>query len=88
MFKKNPKVEEAPLRDDLLLFNPESAKFFMLNPTMAFVWRRCGELQSYQALAENLAVEFDGVDEAAAAADVLSAVNELMSLGLLTVDAP
>jgi hypothetical protein len=88
MFKKNPKVEEAPLRDDLLLFNPESAKFFMLNPTMAFVWRRCGELQSYQALAQTLAEEFDGVDGATASADVMTAVRELVSLGLLDVDAP
>lgn len=83
MLRRNPKVEEAPLQNELMLFHPESSQFFVLNPTMAFIWRRCEELQSLDALIDSLSTEFDGVDRAVAAADVRKACDELMSHGLV-----
>src|SRR5262245_61416944 len=38
---RNPGIEEAPLQEELMLFDPKSGRFYMLNPTMAFLWKRC-----------------------------------------------
>jgi hypothetical protein len=83
MLTRNPKVEEAPLQNDLMLFHPESSQFYVLNPTMAFIWRRCEALQSVDTLIEGLTEEFEGVDPAVAAEDVRKACEELISAGLV-----
>ena len=83
VLRRNPKVEEAPLQGELMLFDPETPRFFVLNRTMAFVWRRCDGQHTLARLVEKLAEEFDGVDAAAAAADLLKAIEELIALGLL-----
>jgi hypothetical protein len=83
MLKRNPKVEEAPLQNDLMLFHPDSSQFYVLNPTMAFIWRRCESLQSVETLIEDLTEAFEGVDRAVAAEDVRNACQELISRGLV-----
>ena len=87
MFTQNPRIEEAPLQGELMLFDPDSARFYVLNRTMAFVWRRCDGSHSPEAMLEGLRQEFADVDAAAAAADLRAALGELVSLGLV-VDSP
>ncbi len=87
MYLRNPKIEEAPLQGELMLFNPESSQFYVLNATMALIWRRCETAQSAEGMIERLAEEFDGVDHSTATQDVDRAVAELKDLGLL-IDAP
>lgn len=83
MLNKNPRIEEAPLQDDLMLFNPESSQFYVLNATMASIWRRCDGSHSVESMVEGLSAEFDGVDHEAAASDVRDACQELISHGLV-----
>lgn len=85
--KRNPRIEEAPLQGELMLFDPETSRFFVLNRTMAFVWRHCDGELAWSRLAEGLAEEFSGVPRAAAEADLRRAVEELRGLGLV-FDAP
>lgn len=81
--RRNPKIEEAPLQGELMLFDPASSRFFVLNRTMAYVWRRCeGEL-TWRGLVDGLAAEFSGVEPQAAEADLRRAVDELLGLGLV-----
>lgn len=82
-YSRNPKVEEAPLQGELMLFDPEGSKFYVLNRTMAFVWHRCDGAETLAGLLESLRGEFEGVDPVAAEADLHKALGELVSLGLV-----
>lgn len=86
LLRRTTKVEEAPLQRELLLFDPVSSRFYLLNQTMAFVWRH-GEGKSSDALAAELAVAFDGAEENVVREDVQRAVADLESLGLVRLDA-
>ena len=77
-------MEEAPLQGELMLFDPATSRFFVLNRTMSFVWRRCDGEHTLQAMVGELASEFDGVDAGIAEQDLRSAIGELDSLGLLS----
>ena len=83
MFQRNSQVEEAPLQSELMLYNPSTAQFYMLNPTMAHIWRSCESAQPIDALVSAVVDSFDGADGAAVETDVRQAVAELVSLGLL-----
>jgi hypothetical protein len=83
VYTQNPKVEEAPLQGELMLFDPETSKFYVLNRTMAFVWRRCDGSHTPEAMLEGLRQEFAEVEPAHAEADLRAALAELVSLGLV-----
>ncbi len=83
VLRRNPKVEEAPLSGELMLFEPATSRFFVLNRTMAFVWSRCDGGSTVDALLDELEDGFEGVDRAAAQADLARAVEELRSYGLV-----
>jgi hypothetical protein len=82
--RRNPAVEEAPLQSELMLFDPATSRFFVLNRTMAYVWKRCDSDATLDALVGALGEEFDGVDADAARGDVERALDELISAGLVT----
>jgi hypothetical protein len=84
--RRNPKIEEAPLHGELMLFDGSDAKFFVLNQTMAFLWRHCDGSTRFADVVEGLCREFSEVEPAAAEADLRKALEELVSLGLV-VDA-
>ena len=83
VFTRNPKIEEAPLQGELMLFDPESSKFYVLNRTMTFVWRRCDGAHNAESMLAGLQREFAEVEPAAAEADLRGALAELVSLGLV-----
>lgn len=86
MFQRNPKVEEAPLQSELMLFNPSSSQFYLLNSTMAYIWKNCAD-QNTEALIEGMTASFDGIDTGAAEAGVRQAIADLIVAGLV-VDEP
>ncbi len=85
--RRNPQVEEAPLQGELMIFDPASSRFFVLNRTMTFVWRRCDGAHGVKEMAAELRSEFSEVDRATAEGDLKKALGELASLGLV-VDLP
>ena len=84
--RRNPKIEEAPLQGELMLFDGGAAKFFVLNQTMAYLWRHCDGTKRLSDVAQGLCAEFAEVEPAAAESDLKKALEELVSLGLV-VDA-
>ena len=80
---RNPKIEEAPLECDLMLFDPANSKFYVLNRTMAFVWRECDGQKTVDAILERMTQNFRDVDRATASKDLGVAVEQLVSLGLV-----
>lgn len=81
--RRNPKIEEAPLQGELMLFDPTTSKFFVLNGTMAFLWRHCDGERDLVLILESLCAEFSGVDRAVAEADLRKAVEDLAGMQLL-----
>jgi hypothetical protein len=81
--RRNPAIEEAPLQGELMLFDPATSKFFVLNRTMAFLWRECDGQHTFEGLLGRLTEEFDGVDPTSSPEDVRQALVELTGLGLL-----
>lgn len=82
VFVRKPQVEEAPLSGELMLFDPSSSRFFVLNRTMAFIWQRCDGQHTVARMLEQLTQEFDGAQFGTAAADLERAIEELVSMGL------
>lgn len=85
--RRNPQVEEAPLQGELMIFDPQSSRFFVLNRTMTFVWRRCDGSRGVAEMVDELSNEFADVDRVTAEGDLKKALGELASLGLV-VDLP
>jgi hypothetical protein len=83
VFSRTPRIEEAPLSDELMLFDPQTSKFFVLNRTMAFVWRRCTGEHPVARMVEEITREFEGVELETAAAELDRAIEELVSMGLV-----
>jgi hypothetical protein len=84
--RKNPKIEEAPLHGELMLFDAATSKFFVLNRTMAFLWRHCDGGSSFSQVVGKLQEEFADVEPASAEADLTKALDDLVAMGLV-VDA-
>jgi hypothetical protein len=83
VLSRNPKIEEAPLQNELMLFDPVSAQFYVLNPTMAFLWRSCDGTEALPAIADRAVEAFEGSDPDKVRDDFAAAVAELQRLGLL-----
>jgi len=83
LFRRNPAIEEAPLQAELMLFNPETSKFYVLNSTMAFAWRQLESATSLQQIAAGVSETFGGVSPDSASADLHSAIDQLVALGLI-----
>jgi Coenzyme PQQ synthesis protein D (PqqD) len=83
---RNPKIEEAPLESDLMLFDPANSKFYVLNRTMAFVWRECDGQKTVGAILDRMTQSFRNVDAMSASKDLGIAVDQLVSLGLVQAE--
>jgi hypothetical protein len=80
---RNRAVEVAPMKDETVLFQPETSKFCLLNVTAAFVWNQLETPHAVPELAQKLCEHFDGVSSPKAVQDVEMIVNELLSLECL-----
>jgi coenzyme PQQ synthesis protein D (PqqD) len=83
ILRRNPQIEAAPLKDEMLLFNGNANKFFVMNVTAAFLWERLREPADVDALADALCTSFSGIAADRALADVRQAVKSMLDLGLL-----
>ena len=81
--RHNPDIEASELNGELLLFNGATNKFFVMNPTAAFVWERTKQRTSEQELAVGLCQSFTGTTEEQALVDVRETLKNMRELGLL-----
>jgi Coenzyme PQQ synthesis protein D (PqqD) len=84
VYRRNPKVEEAPLQGELMLFDPDRSKFFVLNPTMAVVWRGCDGQTTFEGMLDAIRASFSEADTAPVETEVRNALGQLIELGLAT----
>lgn len=81
-YQRRPTVEESPLQGDLMLFDPERNQFFVLNRSMAHVWRCCDGRHSLDRMVETAAGAFSGAEPATLQTDFSAALEQLVQLGL------
>jgi hypothetical protein len=82
-YERNPKVEEAPLQGEMMLFDPVSSQFFVLNRTMAFLWRHCEGGTTVEGMVRSLRDAFREADAASVESEVQEALGRMVELGLL-----
>lgn len=87
MYRRNSTIEEAPLQNEVMLYDPSSAQFFVLNSTMAFVWRHC-DGASMDDILHAMGDEFEGADDAILQNDLAEALSSLQKLGLVSEAGP
>lgn len=81
---RNPIVDVAPMKNESVLFQPQTNQFCLLNATATFIWNQLERPHSFSELAQTLCDQFDGVSAPEAIQDVERVVNELLSLNFLT----
>jgi hypothetical protein len=84
VFKRVASVEVAPLKDESVLFNPDTNRFCLLNGTMAFIWEQLAPGASAEQISSALEGSFSGISRADVRADVDMALAQLVDLGLAT----
>jgi hypothetical protein len=84
VYCRNAKLEEAPLGGDLMLFDPDKSQFFVLNSTMAYLWRNCDGAKSFERIVESVPDDFGETDAHPVATEMKAALDELIALGMVT----
>jgi len=82
-FRQNAGIEFAPLQDEVILFHAPSSKFCVLNRTSSFIWTQLKEPATSEEIALRLQDTFSEVNADEARIDVDSALQEMLTLGLI-----
>jgi hypothetical protein len=81
--RQNPEIEASELNGELLLFNGTTNKFFVMNPTAAFVWERTKQPIDEEGMASALLAHFNGTTKEGVLEDVKETLKHMQELGLL-----
>jgi hypothetical protein len=81
---RNPAVDVAPMKNECVLFQPQTNQFCLLNITATFIWNQLERSYAVSELAQTLCDHYDGVSSADAVRDVEQTVNNLLFLNCLT----
>ena len=82
-FQRNTQVEAAPLQEELLLFQPQTNVFCVLNRTASLLWTCLEQPTTVEQLVEELRQHFEGVAPAETRQDVQSTLQQMQSLELV-----
>jgi hypothetical protein len=80
---RNPAVDFTPMRNESVLFHPQTNQFCMLNISATYVWSLLEQPRTISELAEATCDRFEGVSVPQAVRDVEKTVNQLQSLSLV-----
>lgn len=81
--RQNPEIEASELNGELLLFDSNTNKFFVMNPTAAFVWERTKQPIDEEAMASAMLAHFNGTTKERVLEDVKETLKHMQELGLL-----
>lgn len=83
LLARNPAVEEAPLQKELMLFSPATGQFYVLNSSMAYLWKQCDGVSPLDGVVERAVREFSEADPDRVREEFGVAAAQLRELGLL-----
>ena len=85
LVSRNSQVDFAPMKNESVLFQPQTNQFCLLNMTATYVWSLLDQPRAVPDLAQAICDHFDGVGLPEAIRDVEQTIEELQSLSYLTL---
>ena len=83
-YQQRPSIEAAPLEDGMILLDPETNQFSVLNQTASAIWGRVAQPATHEEISAEIAAQFDEVTEADARSDVDAALRQMVERGLIS----
>ncbi len=83
-YQQNAAVEAAALQDEVILLDPDTNQFCILNQTASAIWSRVAQPATTEEIAAELSAQFAGITEATALDDVEETLRQMVDLKLVT----
>jgi hypothetical protein len=83
-YQQRATIEAAPLEDGMILLDPESNEFSVLNQTASAIWARVAQPATSDEIATEIAAQFAEVTAVAARSDVEAALRQMVERKLIT----
>jgi hypothetical protein len=83
-YQQRAAIEAAPLEDGMILLDPETNEFSVLNQTASAIWARVAQPATSDEIATEIAARFAEVTAAAARPDVEAALRQMVERKLIT----
>jgi hypothetical protein len=83
-YQQRAAIEAAPLEDGMILLDPETNEFSVLNQTASAIWARVAQPATSDEIAREIAARFAEVTAAAARSDVEEALRQMVERKLIT----
>ena len=81
-YQQIPTVEAAPLEDGMILLDPETNQFSVLNPTATAIWTRVAQPATPEEIAAEIRERFEEVG-GAVVADVEETLRQMVERKLI-----
>jgi hypothetical protein len=82
-YQQCPTVEAAPLEDGMILLDPETSQFSVLNQTAAAIWASLAKPATSEEIAAEIRARFAEVD-GAVVSDVEETLRQMVERRLIT----
>jgi hypothetical protein len=83
-YQQRAAIEVAPLEDGMILLDPETNEFSVLNQTASAIWARVAQPATSEEIATEIATQFAEVTAAAARPDVEATLRQMVERKLIT----
>lgn len=82
-FSRSAGVDFTPMKNESVLFHPQTNQFCLLNSSAAFVWKLLERPHTIRELGDAVCNHFEGVSVTQAVRDVERTLDQLKSLSLV-----
>jgi gamma-glutamyl:cysteine ligase YbdK (ATP-grasp superfamily) len=82
-YQQRPTVEAAPLEDGMILLDPQTNQFSVLNKTASAIWARVAKPATSEEIVAEIRENFAEVD-GSVLSDVEEALRQMVERGLIT----
>jgi len=83
-YQQRGAIEAAALEDGMILLDPETNEFSVLNPTATAIWARVAQASPSEEMTTEIVTQFAEVTEGAARSDVEDMLREMVKRKLIT----
>jgi hypothetical protein len=83
-YQQRAAIEAAPLEDGMILLDPETNQFSVLNQTASAIWTRLAQAATSEEVTAEVASRFAEVTEGEARSDVDETLRQMVERKLIT----
>jgi Coenzyme PQQ synthesis protein D (PqqD) len=84
-YQQRPTIEAAPLEDGVILLDPDTNEFSVLNQTASAIWSHVARPATSEEISAEIVASFSDVTEGAARADVEATLQQMVAQRLITL---